>query len=494
MGATIAISRTLLAIVFVVSALAKVRDRDRVRQAAADLGVPSRLTALTATVLPLVEMALAISILTGATGQAAAIGALVLLMTFTLLVVRSLAAGRRPACHCFGQLGGGPIGAGTVGRNGVLVLLALVAAGSLKPGDDPLSRLVDASATTVALGALTVGLMTAVAVGVVLGLSLVRQNGRLLGRVDALEAALRLAQPLTGAAAPAGGLPVGAVAPDFTLEGVHGERTTLGSLLALGRPVVLVFSDAGCGPCTQLMPAIAGWQRDHAGLVTVAVVAAGDVDVTRAKAAEHGLANVLMQLDHEVASAYAYRGTPGAVLVSTDGTIGAPLASGPPAVQELVRVALIGTAPAAPRPAGADAGLPIGSPAPPVRLRDLDGLVIEPLDSLAESTLLVFWNPACGFCRQLLPQLLVWEDDRIATPGAPALLVVSTGSVDENRMLGFRAPVLLDVDGALTRAYGATGSPMAVLVATDATIGSALGVGGPGVMALTRATQQERAR
>ena len=45
-------------------------------------------------------------------------------------------------------------------------------------------------------------------------------------------------------------------------------------------------------------------------------------------------------------------------------------------------------------------GLPLGSPAPDLALVGLDGEPVALVDPDRE-TLLVFWNPACGFCRSM---------------------------------------------------------------------------------------------
>jgi len=51
------------------------------------------------------------------------------------------------------------------------------------------------------------------------------------------------------------------------------------------------------------------------------------------------------------------------------------------------------------------AGLPIGSPAPEFALPDLDGKERKLQEFLGEPLLTVFFNPQCGFCQQMAPQL-----------------------------------------------------------------------------------------
>ena len=50
--------------------------------------------------------------------------ALVLLLLFPAGIVANLVRGRKPDCHCFGQLHSEPAGLKTLARNGVLALVA----------------------------------------------------------------------------------------------------------------------------------------------------------------------------------------------------------------------------------------------------------------------------------------------------------------------------------------------------------------------------------
>src|SRR5262249_14549492 len=119
-----------------------------------------------------------------------------------------------------------------------------------------------------------------------------------------------------------------------------GETIALAALRSLGKPVVLVFSGPGCGPCTALLPEIGRWQREYASKVVVALISRGTVEANRAKASEHGLRHVLVQQDREVSAAYQAYGTPSAVLIHRDGTLGSPLAQGADAIRALIDQAL----------------------------------------------------------------------------------------------------------------------------------------------------------
>jgi peroxiredoxin len=269
---------------------------------------------------------------------------------------------------------------------------------------------------------------------------------------------------------------------------------TLEALRARSKPLVLLFTDPGCGPCTALLPEIGQWQRDHVTRMQVALLSRGTVEANRAKVTEPGVTQVLLQKDREVADAYQAYGTPSAVLVRQDGTIGSPVAQGADAIRALVTATLNGTLPtiasngqaaaAAPRP---PAGLKIGEPAPDFSLPDLAGKAVKLSDFRGSKTLVLFWRPSCGFCERMLPDLKAWE--RNASNGAPKLLVVSTDSEADNKAMGLRSTVVLDKSGmSVGSKFGAGGTPMAVLIDAEGKIASELGAGAPAVLELAQPT------
>jgi thiol-disulfide isomerase/thioredoxin len=106
-----------------------------------------------------------------------------------------------------------------------------------------------------------------------------------------------------------------------------------------------------------------------------------------------------------------------------------------------------------------------------------------------EETLVLFWNPKCGFCQKMLPDLKEWEKN--LPEGAPGLLVVSTGTEEANRHMGLSSTVVLDQQFSAGRAFGASGTPSAVLVDTEGRIASEVAVGAPGVLELAGANRTE---
>ena len=483
LGIAVLVSRLLLATIFIASGLSKLTDQQGARQGLREFGVPAVLTPAFGLALPILELAVGAALLLEPLAWWSAIAAAVLLAMFTAAIARNLVLGRRTDCHCFGQLAAGPIGRATLVRNGVFLAVAgLVIAGFPgRPNAEPLAIARDIAATEPI--AVTLGLLVLLAVVMqtrFLG-QLLAQNGRLLVRLEQLER--MTSGPIAPPAPPqpSVGLPVGTRAPEFALSGLHGEVLTLASLTAAGLPVLLVFGDPGCGPCNALLPDVGRWQREHAGRLTVAVVTRGKSEANRSKAAEHGLGRVLLQKDREVAESYKALATPSAVVVSTEGNVASAVAEGAQAITALVaKTAGMELIPGPGHEHGAPATL--GQSAPALHLRDLDGRAFDLASYRGQRTLILFWDPGCGFCAQLLDEVRAWE----ASPPlkAPRLVVVSAGTIDANRALGFRAPVLIDASFAVGHAFGATGTPSAVLVDAGGRIASTVAAGGPGVMAL----------
>jgi thiol-disulfide isomerase/thioredoxin len=517
MDAALLIARLVLGGVFSLAGVAKLSDLQGSRRAIIDFGVPKAIAAPLGLLLPLAELTVAATLLPASTAWWGAVGALALLSVFVMGITYNLARGRKPECHCFGQLHSAPAGWKTLARNGVLAAIAgFVLWAGYYGGAGP-------SAISW-LGALSTAQLLALVGGVlVLALlagqwwflvHLLRQNGRLLVRLEAVEASLATDDSVVGPSQngsplhQAEGLPVGSVAPQFRLSGLYGESLTLDALRSSGKPLMMLFTDPGCGPCNALLPEVGRWQEEHAHELTLALVSRGEVEENKTKAQEHALKNVLLQNDWEVSDSYEVRGTPSAVLISPDGKVASPVAGGAEGIRGLLAYAVgqraqLPMQPHQPQTQGqpcpkcgkvhaaapsVPAALPLGEDAPEVKLPDLEANTVELTKNFkGQQTLLVFWNPGCGFCQQMLPDLREWEDNR--PEDAPKLLVVSAGTEEANREQGLSSTVVLDQNFATGRAFGASGTPSAVLVDAEGKVASDIAVGAPAVLELAEASR-----
>jgi thiol-disulfide isomerase/thioredoxin len=523
MDTTLLIARLLLSSVFIVAGVAKLLDQQGSRRAIIEFGLPAFLAAPLGLLLPLAELAVAGALIPAATALWGAIGALTLLLLFITIIGLNLARGRKPDCRCFGQLHSASAGWKTLARNGALATLAgfLVLQGwEGKVGPNAIAWVGTLSMLQLlglVGGVLMLGLLV---IQWWVLLHLLRQNGRVLVRLEAIESNLATGSGVAPSqngvhAQPAAGLPVGAKAPGFSLQGLYGETLPLGALLAPGKPVILFFTEPKCGPCNALLPEIGRWQEEHDKKLTLALISRGTPEESRAKFSEHGLSKVLLQQDREVLEAYEVRGTPSAVVVRPDGTIGSPVAGGSEAIQSLVRQVVEAPSPNAallPKATeSADApngnggpcpkcgkrhlteaapakppALKIGEQVPEIKLEDLSGKEIDLKEDFeGANTVVLFWNPGCGFCQQMLPDLKEWETN--PPEGAPKLLVVSAGGEEANKAMDLMSPVVLDQSFSVGREFGAGGTPSAVLLDAEGKVASVVAKGAPAVLELVKA-------
>jgi peroxiredoxin/uncharacterized membrane protein YphA (DoxX/SURF4 family) len=504
-------SRILLALVFILAGITKLADRAGTRKAVTDFGLPPWLISPVAILLPLAELAVAVALIPQFTAWWGAAGAMTLLLFFIVGISINLAQGREPDCHCFGQLHSEPIGWKTVARNAVLAAIAglILLQGRENPGPSLINWFGAMTGTEAALFITGTVLLGLLAFEAWMLFHLFRQNGRLMSRMDAMEKAFAGTGNAPGMMMPPQpqmGLLTGAPAPKFQLPDLKGEIISLDLLLIVKQPLMLVFTDPGCGPCNALLPDIADWQQKYKSKLNIALISGGTEEENRAKSDEYKIANILLQKDREVAESYQAHGTPMAVIIELDGTIASSLVGGSDAITALLETT-VGAPLSKPLSNGNNGhyeyngnnghnhampqmpmGAKIGEPAPQFELPDLNGETVRLADFKDSPTLLLFWNPGCGFCTQMLDDIKAWE----ANPpeGAPELIVVSAGSDEANREHNFKSTILLDEGFSTGSSYGVSGTPSAVLVSADGKVASAAAVGSPAVLALLGAEQQ----
>ena len=319
---SISLSQLVLALVFAVAAVAKLASPSSTRGAIEAFGVSPRPAAAGALLLPIAELAVAVTLIPAATARWGALAAVALLAIFSFAIARTLRAGSAPDCNCFGGITQTEVGRGTLVRN---LLLGAVAA-FVFLGGEPVSALgwIAVPATQDRLG--IVLLIAALAALACFCWQLLRQNGRLLLRLD-------------DEAAPTGPLPpleLGGAAPAFSGRDLSGEAVSLDSLLTPGLPVALFFTDPGCGACEAALEDVARAQRERSDKLTLAVISSGSIDRIEQKAAEFGLNRVVPQDDDALVDAYRVYGVPGVVEIDRRGMVSRSAALGIDAVREVV--------------------------------------------------------------------------------------------------------------------------------------------------------------
>ncbi len=151
------------------------------------------------------------------------------------------------------------------------------------------------------------------------------------------------------------------------------------------------------------------------------------------------------------------------------------------------------------------AGLPLDSAAPEFDLLDLAGRRHTLAQYRGEPLLLIFFNPACGFCRELMPKLARLEGERseagvqrsessqsqaasAVLDSRPRTLIITSGGAEKNQLFFAQSkldfPILIQTEMEVTTAYQANGTPTGYLIDKKGNIASQLAVGAEGLLAL----------
>jgi len=333
--------------------------------------------------------------------------------------------------------------------------------------------------------------LTAALAGLIVGLGgwllfqFLRQNGRILIRLDAIDEALR---DLYEELEPRDEGMLRSPAPAFELPDLHGEPRRLSHWL--GRRLLLIFVQSDSHFFAELAPELAALPIDGSnGSPLPVLITTGDSAKTRRLVTEHAIrAPILVQQQMEVAMAFGARSTPSGCLIDEEGAVASKVVQGGAAILALAD----GTAPGIGestrdvrrRRRGEPKGLPAGTLAPEFRLSDLDGREVSLSDHRGRTVLLVFSDPHCGPCDALLPKL---AESARATPGVQVLMV-SRGERKENRKKaerhGIDFPVLLQKKWEVSKAYQAFGTPTGYFIDEEGRIAMQAGVGGEAVLEL----------
>jgi peroxiredoxin len=331
-------------------------------------------------------------------------------------------------------------------------------------------------------------------------MQVLRQQGRLLLRIEELEGR-GLALDTPGAGDPRSGLPLATPFPPFRLANLEGEDVRLEDFQ--GRRVLLVHWSPECGFCRQIAPDLArlsgALSRRKTELVLVSY---GSPEANEALLEQHGLrSQVLLQPDGQTVAGFARMGTPVAYLLDEKGRIAKSVAVGANEVPELAEEAAGGRRRlTSERPLSESRiereGLKAGTPAPGFELPDLAGSTVSLAEHRGRRVLLVFSDPECGPCDALLPDL--GRLDRDHGHDGLALLLVSRGGVEENRRKaeasGVGFPVVLQPGWKLSKEYGIFATPVAFLVDEEGVIERDVARGPAEILALADAALSAEGR
>jgi peroxiredoxin len=331
---------------------------------------------------------------------------------------------------------------------------------------------------------------------------LILQNGRILTRLEELERRVDLLQDRQrrDEVNTDLGLPVGTNCTEIELPGLAGRSHRLTDFK--GQPLVLLFFDPDSVECQALLPEIARLTHDRSvERPTPVLISTGTRERNRAVLDAYEITTpVLLQEHSEAAQLYMVSGTPVAYLADAELRTASPRISGGDGVLQLLELSVDDVPHAAtmtitndparttpyPDPPG-EARLPLadGTPAPDFELPRLDGGAVTLEGYRGRSLLLIFIDPVCEPCLELLPQLREPADARETSP---AILLVSRRGRDLNREMVERSaltiPVALQDYWEVSDRYGIRAVPAACLVDAEGVLSTSVLAGKSRVEAL----------
>ena len=317
----------LLSITLLISGLAKLGAREGTQDAMRSLRLPlPTMHASVASVLPVMEIVLALAIWIPAPPLQVLLTGLVaaLMLTYLVIIARALTFEEQVHCSCFGTLASPTVSRTTLVRNVILSLLGVLAVAAAGSGAMT-TLLVQAPLGLIGLGmALLIAIaLTAVTIG---------------GSVADPEADASTA-PAPAAADPDEDelldyerSPI----PAAVLQQPDGRLITLTQLTAQ-RAALLVFVTEGCGPCERVLDHAEEWIGELEQTLQVRFVFSRPLDQLRERTTDRVEGHALHDLQFTARTALGGTGAPSAVLLGADGQLAGGPVNGGSAVIEFVQ-------------------------------------------------------------------------------------------------------------------------------------------------------------
>ncbi len=470
-------SRFFLFAIFLLAGLGKLGDLEGGKKSLKEMGFSESQASALNLILPFIEIAVAICFLPATTAWFASLAALVLLLGFSGFTLYQIRKGSSADCHCFGALHSEPISPKVVYRNLILAVPAVFLALQKERIESlHFSTLSFELSLGIIFGLATLTLLTLVCLYLK---ETIKKQNELLRRVELLSLiSSEEAAQETDISAPTDGLLIGAPVPSF--QATNGKGLTIDSTDIFQKPSVLFFMSDSCEPCKALLPEIQSWQEEMKEKLDFFFVLN---EISSEHVQTFGNGNVILQKNQEISEIFNAKWTPTAIFVNRNGRIGSLPAAGDKAIRSLIeKIKSNGEVEFIPEGKPERDGK-IGSQVPEFTLNDQNGNSFHSRQFIGRKTLLVYWSPTCGFCKEMLDELKEWEKER--KPYDPFLVLISTSSdAETNRELGLQSPILTDEKGKVVETLGMRGTPSAILIDENAKIISQIAVGAKQIWAL----------
>jgi thiol-disulfide isomerase/thioredoxin/uncharacterized membrane protein YphA (DoxX/SURF4 family) len=479
--------RLLLAAVFAIAAVGKLLDFEGSRKSALDFGSPVSLAGFLAILLPLTEIVVAVLLIDEGSAFYGSVGAVSMLAAFTLLMTFQKWKGSDAPCHCFGAVSNEPIGWTTIGRNLILLFVALAVVLAIEPRRG-------GSLFEYQLVFIIPLVTSAVAPVVVLLLisyanSLKRKAHELNAKLEGIEGVLD-GQGLSRKSDmghPEDGIPVGSPVPSLSAVSLETrERVLLTPKFSTGHHI-LVFVGPDCGPCAAMLPDLITLREEFRGIISVTLISEGDEDRNKEKFRDFLPRDVFVQSDKEVSSSFLAKWTPTAILLS-NGRVASRVAAGELNIRKLFE---------AQRGRGAESdtfftsnGIPrsrfkIGEELPSFSTYTIEGEVFRSDVFKGVGGLIVFTDASCKHCEIVADSVI--ESRKTLSGNFPEgfrFLFLNSGDATKLLNKGLGDCAAIDEGQMLGKRMGAFGVPSAILVDSDGRIASETAVGSIAIDAL----------
>ena len=464
------IIRLFLAGIFGVAALGKFLDLEGSEKAVGAFGVPKSLAKPISFLLPLFELAIAISLLFVEISWFASIAGVLLLLLFIVGMLIQISKGNAPDCHCFGQIHSEPVSKKSVIRNAIIAVIGflLVVSGRETQGIDlfkkDLQSVGSADYMQFVLGLAIVMLLAAI---IYFLKQISEQQSKILRRIEILEILSSGERSIEhdNIGHPDDGLPIGAPVPDFQLVSVSGRKVQFNHLISRGKSLVLLFVSPNCNPCSAMLPEIKKWQSKFGEKLDFVLISTGNAKENTEKFGEV-TKDILLQKEKEIGEFFGALWTPTALIINSDGTVGSRTAAGDEAIRELiekVKSKINGSENIF--ISSNESGLrkvKIGESVPEFEHTDVYGKAIGTKDLKGKKTLIAFWSETCPHCVAMLDDLREWE--KIKGQDEPDLLLFSSGDAETHKKFDLKSPIILDDEHKTAEKLGMSGTPSAVLI------------------------------
>lgn len=487
----------VIAGIFLFAAGTKLIDRSGLRNTIIDFGLAQRSTKYLVYGIPILEVSFSVMLLTEFYAWWGAIGILLLLLSFlTAMIINITYRKARPPCHCFGEGHSQPIGTRTLIRNGILIGVTLFI---VMQGPFAIQRTMS-EVFAMMFSPYEFVLPPVIFVTIVLVVMTCicyQQTRRFRSKLEdseQTESGLFSTYP-RAKSYPRDGPAIGSRATNFTSVDTNGVTRTLHSFTKVGKPVLLFFTSPTCRPCNNLFPSISKWQKNHADEISIVIISRGALEENREKTIQYQLSNLLIEHDNEVSVSYDVYGTPAAILIYPDRSIGSSIAMGAEQISALVMKSVThidhypkyidegekeeekqGILPVS------TSSINIGAPIPSLRLLDINGKTVELAKLKGKKFAMIFWSPHCIFCEQLLESLKILktsDEEQISM-----LILISSYEGSLSQFDGFLYPVVVDLSSEVQKLFGIKTTPAAVLIDEYGKIATTVRSGASAVLSL----------